>query len=266
MKFTDTDIILIGAGNLASHLARVLSHKGLRISGICSRTAKSARALAKPYHCPGCANVALIPDKAKFYFICVDDEKLPEVVDRMPDTQGLVMHTSGSQPLDILRKFPNRGVFYPLQTFSKNRETDFSIVPVCIEAPDKKNLGTLKKIARILSEDVRIMDSDQRKNTHLAAVFASNFSNFMFVAASDILRNYKTDFNILIPLILEFFDKTISMDAWKAQTGPAIRGDWSVIEQHLSLLSDHPGYQDIYRTISGQIIAKKEAESITLKK
>jgi len=257
MKRSDNQVIIIGAGNVATHIAKILDKKGYNIRGICSRSARTARALARLFRAEAWADPALVPADAQYYVICVNDENLSEVIQKMPETQGLVMHTSGTHPLSILSRFANYAVLYPFQTFSKNRDTDFSIIPVCIEAPDKKNLQAVKKIAKTMSDDVRIMDSKQRQYAHLAGVFSCNFSNFMFVAATDILREQKIEFNILVPLILEFFEKTISMDAWKAQTGPAFRGDFGIIESHLNLLEDKPGYHEIYRLISEQIMERK---------
>ena len=257
MKPSDKQVIIIGAGNVGTHMAKILNKQGYTIRGVCSRTTQSARTLARLFRADAWADPALVPADAQFYFLCVNDENLPDVVKKMPDTQGLVMHTSGTLPLDILNRFANHAVMYPFQTFSKNRETDFSIIPVCIEAPDKKNLQAVKKVAKAISDDVRVMDSKQRQYAHLAGVFCCNFSNFMFVAATDILREQKIEFNILVPLILEFFEKTISMDAWKAQTGPAIRGDYGIIESHLNLLENKPGYHEIYRVLSEQIMERK---------
>jgi len=152
MEKTENEVIIIGAGNVGTHLAHQLDKKNFTIRGICSRTIQSARQLAKYYVCESWTNAALIPPDAQYYFICVNDEAIAKVADAMPQTNGLVMHTSGSTPIEVLSRFPNHGVFYPIQTFTKNHETDFSLIPICIEASNKKNLNILKKISPSIFE------------------------------------------------------------------------------------------------------------------
>lgn len=253
MKKGKNDVIVLGAGNVAHAFSKEFNNKGLQIRGIYSRTTKSARALAKYFSCDVFADPALIPTDASYYLISVTDEALPEVVARMPETEGIVMHTAGSVPMSVLSRFKKYGVLYPLQTLSKNRETDFSIVPLCIEASDKSTLKEIKKIALSMSETVVEVSSDQRKILHVAAVFACNFSNYMYIAAHDILKHAGMDFKILLPLIIETVEKLMLMDPRQAQTGPAVRGDKTVMHEHQQLLKDMPQYQKLYKTLSAAI-------------
>lgn len=253
MKKGKNDVIVLGAGNVAHAFSKELNNKGFHIRGVYSRTTKSARALAKYFSCDVFADPALIPADASYYLISVTDEALPEVVSRMPETEGIVMHTAGSVPLNALSRFKKYGVLYPLQTLSKNRETDFSIIPLCIEASDKSTLKEIKKIALSMSETVVEISSDQRKILHVAAVFACNFSNYMFIAAHDILKHAGMDFKILLPLIVETVEKLMLMDPRQAQTGPAVRGDKTVMHEHQQLLKEIPQYQKLYKTLSAAI-------------
>lgn len=258
MKKSGNEVIIIGAGNVGTHLARQLDQQNYTIRGICSRSIQSARQLAKYYVCESWANPAIIPNDAQYYFICVNDEAIASVAEAMPSTNGLVMHTSGSTPLDVLSRFPNRGVFYPIQTFTKTHETDFSLVPICIEASNKKSLNTLKNLALHFSNNIIEADSIKRKYIHLSAIFASNFTNYMYVIAYDILTKQQLPFSILLPLILESFEKVTLMEPWQAQTGPAVRGDSFIIQEHLKMLSNNPDYQEIYRLLSEQIMKHKK--------
>jgi predicted short-subunit dehydrogenase-like oxidoreductase (DUF2520 family) len=253
MKKQKKDIIILGAGNVAHALGKELNAKGYLIRGVYSRTTKSARALAKYFSCDVYADPSLIPADASYYLISVTDEALPEVASRIPFTDGIVMHTAGSVPLDVLARFKRYGVLYPLQTLSKNKETDFSIVPLCIEASDKTTLKEIKKIALEMSETVVEVTTRQRKVLHVAAVFACNFSNYMYIAAHDILKQEGMDFKILLPLIIETVEKLMLMDPRQAQTGPAIRGDKSIMQEHIHLLKEMPHYQKIYKTLSSAI-------------
>lgn len=253
MKKQKNDFIILGAGNVAHALGKELNAKGYTIRGVYSRTTKSARALAKYFSCDVYADPALIPPDAAFYLISVTDEALPEVASRMPDTDGIVLHTAGSVPIEVLARFKRHGVLYPLQTLSKNKETDFSIVPLCIEASDKATLKEIKKLALEMSETIVEVSSQQRKILHVAAVFACNFSNYMYIAAHDILQRSGLDFKIMLPLIIETVEKLMLMDPRQAQTGPALRGDKSVMQEHQQLLKEMPHYQKIYKTLSTAI-------------
>ncbi len=261
MKNNKKDFIILGAGNVAHALSKELNAKGYTIRGIYSRTTKSARALAKYFSCEVYADPSLVPADASYYLISVTDEALPEVASRLPDTQGLVLHTAGSVPLGVLARFKHHGVLYPLQTLSKSRETDFSIVPLCIEASDKSTLKDIKKLALEISETIVEVTSQQRKILHVAAVFSCNFSNYMYIAAHDILKNAGMDFKILLPLIIETVEKLMLMDPRQAQTGPAVRGDKTIIKEHQQLLNDMPQYQKIYAYLSAAI-----AETFSQKK
>ncbi len=166
----------------------------------------------------------------------------------------LTVHTSGSIPLEILNKVSeNHGVLYPLQTFSKSREVDFSNIPICVEANSAENLEKLKSVAKALSNNIYEVDSEQRKVLHLAAVFACNFPNFMYTIADKILRDSDIDFDILRPLIKETAEKIQDVKPAEAQTGPAIRNDEKILSGHMEMLNDFPQLKELYKLISAEI-------------
>jgi len=167
----------------------------------------------------------------------------------------LVVHTSGSLPMDVLKEVSsNFGVFYPLQTFSKSRKADFKSIPICIEANTADNENHLVDLGTSISGNVQHINSEERKILHLAAVFACNFPNYMYTIAEQILARNKLDFNFLKPLIEETAAKVQTIDPHNAQTGPAKRGDKIIMNQHLELLKDSPGFKDIYKLISSEIL------------
>jgi predicted short-subunit dehydrogenase-like oxidoreductase (DUF2520 family) len=100
---------------------------------------------------------------------------------------------------------------------------------------------------------VRQINSLQRKHIHLAAVFACNFSNYMYSIANDILKADGISFDILNPLILECASKALDLNPREAQTGPAKRNDQNIIQHHLELLNNLPDYREIYEILSRQI-------------
>ncbi|MFV8225686.1 Rossmann-like and DUF2520 domain-containing protein [Christiangramia aquimixticola] len=227
-------VVIIGAGNVAGHLYQSFKKtEQINVIQVFNRnidkidfTDRSTRKSS---------NFDEIEDAA-LYILAVKDEAIPEVANNLTSKNGLVVHTSGSVTLDSLSKFENHGVFYPLQSFSKNKPVDFSGIPICIEANSEKNLGLLKEVASFLSKKVFEVNSDQRKALHLSAVFVNNFSNHLFTIAADYCREHDLPFEILQPLIRETVSKIDSLPPFSAQTGPALRNDQKTIDEHLSML------------------------------
>lgn len=251
-------ISIIGAGNVAWHLAQILYKNEHRIYQIVAKHLKSARKLSQLVKAEAIAGAENIKPDADIYILSIPDkalfslaenEKLKAIIGNKP-----VVHTAGSIPANILKKLSNKyGVLYPLQTFSKQRQTDFSKIPLCIESPDTETLQILKQLAKNLSGQVRVMDSEQRKHLHTAAVFACNFTNRMYHAAQEILSIKNIDYDILKALVFETAEKSFEIPPKQAQTGPALRNDQISMGKHLELLKDFPDLRKIYSFVSNSI-------------
>ena len=167
---------------------------------------------------------------------------------------ALVLHTSGSLPLQVLKPLGKRyGVLYPLQTFTKKRVLDFSEIPLCIEAVNSATLKDVRELAGILSNHIEEISSDRRKILHLAAVFANNFVNHLYTLADGILQREGLDFNLLRPLIFETAHKVLSFSPEQAQTGPAKRGDEGILSMHKALLKNDSKLLNLYTILSDSI-------------
>ena len=247
-------ITFIGSGNLATHLLTNLFHKGFLIHEVYSKTIENATLLASKCNAKPTNNLQQISDKSDIYIICIKDDFIGEVIQNFPFKNKLVVHTSGSVSIEDLTSFDNYGIFYPLQTFSKEKEVNMFNVPFCIEANTKIIADRLVELAESLSENVYLINSEQRKKLHLAAVFACNFTNYMYQIANDITRKNDIDFDILKPVILETAKKIQKNTPKSMQTGPAKRKDEVVIKKHLEMLSNLPEYQEIYQLITKNII------------
>jgi len=244
-------ICLIGAGNLASQLAPALASKGHCFLQVFSRTEDSAQQLASALQCESVVRPELIRDDADLYICALKDDALSQVLARIKFGKGLVVHTAGSLPMNLLAKYtPNHGVFYPLQSFSKQRQVDFSEVPFFIEAAFPESLEILRKLASCLSEKIIPADSEQRKQLHLSAVFANNFVNYLYSIAEDLVNEKGLDFKYLLPLINETARKVQTLTPVQAQTGPAVRFDHAVMDSHLELLNNHPDWKLLYEKMS----------------
>ena len=148
----------------------------------------------------------------------------------------------------------NYGVFYPLQTFSKDKELDYKEIPFFIEGSSKSAVDILTSLASLISKNVYEADSDKRKRLHIAAVFACNFANHLVGIADDILKENGMDYTVLLPLLKETIGKLYLLPPSMAQTGPAVRNDTTVMKAHEEMLVDNPEYLGIYRALSQSII------------
>lgn len=252
----DTSIVFIGAGNLATNLAKTLYYKGFRIAQVYSRTEEAARTLAQAVEAAYTTDLSSVVADEQLYIVSLKDaaliELLPEIV--AGKEEALWVHTAGSISMDIWKGRVNRyGVFYPMQTFSKQRTVDFSRIPVFVESNSAEDTRFLKDIASVLSERVYEATSEQRKSLHLAAVFTCNFTNHMYALAAGLLNKYQLPFEVMLPLIDETAHKVHELEPRLAQTGPAVRYDKNVIDSHLQMLADEPQIQELYRLISESI-------------
>jgi len=246
------NIVFIGAGNLATNLSITLKDAGYSILQVYSRTGKSAQELAQKINCDYTTDINNLK-KADIYFFSVADKIIPKLLESSNFENKFIVHTAGSVSIDVFKnKSNNYGVLYPLQTFSKERIVDFKNIPICIEANNSESHQLLENIANSISNDVRLIDSEQRKIIHLTAVFACNFVNHLYSISSDILKKGNLPFDILKPLIIETANKIIDKDPKCVQTGPAVRNDTQTIEKHLEMLDDQ-NLKNIYRLISDDI-------------
>lgn len=247
---------MIGSGKVAWHLAKILHQKGFEITEIYSRNPENALLLAQEVKAQVKKDFDFTHHPPDLLLISVSDNALAEVVNRLniaPPTS--VAHTSGSIGIEVFDKanYP-AGVFYPLQTFSKNRAVDFRNVPICLEANEEATYDFLRQIALQISENVSKISSEQRKILHIAAVFACNFVNHLLAISKDILDKEQLSFELLKPLIEETIKKALEATHPKeVQTGPALRKDNLVMQKHLNYLTSSPHKQAIYQLISQSI-------------
>lgn len=243
-------VIVIGSGNVAQHLIKVfLQTKEVSLVQAFARQPKSLLHLLPKEKIRNDYNAL---QEADVYIISVTDNSINEVSSQLPFKNKLVVHTSGTSSIDVLDAKNRKGVFYPLQTFSKSKEVDFSSIPLCLEAKNEEDYKTLELLAKAISNKVYNISSEQRKSLHLAAVFVSNFVNHMYFIGSEICKENKVPFEVLQPLIQEVADKITTLSPKEAQTGPALRNDTKTIEKHIEFLKDS-NYQDIYKLLTQSI-------------
>lgn len=250
-------IVIVGAGNLATCLGVALQKAGIVPQAVWSRTETSAVALAERLGCKATTDIASLPD-ADIVITAVSDDALPLVAKLLAARykEALLVHTAGSVSMNIWADAGavRYGVFYPMQTFSKAKEVDFSRLGIFIESNSEADCFLLEKFSSKLTNKVYRATSAQRAYLHIAAVFACNFSNAMYAMAADLLREQGLPFEVMLPLIDETAAKLHFLSPLEAQTGPARRGDKQVMASHRSKLSGE--YAEIYDIISKYISDK----------
>lgn len=258
-------ICLIGAGRVAAQLAPALHHAGHHVVAVWSRQAATAAAVAEPLGAVVLSGQA--PDfraapAADLYLLAVpDDAAVPLLAAARWPAGALLAHTSGSLPLSLFEAQPavRGGVFYPLQTFSPGRTIDWPAVPLLLEATTPADLALLTSVAATLSQKVLPVGSGQRRQLHVAAVFASNFTNHLLGLADALLAEAQLPPDLLAPLVRETVDKALRQPPFSVQTGPAIRRDAGTIAAHLAALAPHPAWQDLYARLTASIQTTAEA-------
>ena len=206
-------VVLIGAGNVAHHLASALLKARVNLCQIYSRTTDSARELGIKTGITYTSDIIAIYPDCDIYIFCISDDAILSLYKSIRiNKEALILHTSGSVHMDVFKPFTsNYGILYPLQTFSKKRDLDFREIPLCIEAVNTDVLGDIREFAELLSSRVEDISSEKRKTLHVAAVFANNFVNYFYGIAGEILTNNDLDFKLLRPLIFETAHKVMLM-------------------------------------------------------
>ena len=232
-------IILLGAGNVGHHLSKAFN-KSTEIDLVQWYSRDNSKVSYNEIDTEIINDLSKIKS-ADIYIISISDSYVGEISKKLNVSEKLVVHTSGSLDLSIIDSKNRRGVFYPLQTLSKNKEIELAKVPICIESENNKDLVLLETISKYIGCKTYKIDYNQRKILHLAAIFSNNFVNHMFTIAKEILDDKNLDFNILKPLINETVDKIHKLDPENAQTGPAIRNNNEIILNHIKTLKkdDH---------------------------
>ena len=245
-----TKVSLLGAGNLATHLFKAFNKSDyVTVVQWFNRTVKSVSSYANEVEVTD--DITTLKE-ADLYIIAVSDDAVAELSEKLPFENRLVVHTSGSVGIHDLDRKQRRGVFYPLQTFSKAVDIDFSEVPICIETIEKKDLQILKDLADSLGCKNYKINSEQRQTLHLAAVFVNNFANQLYRIGHEITDIKNIPFDILKPLILETAKKVQTISPYMAQTGPAKRNDKKTIKRHLKVL-DNPMHKALYEMLTQSI-------------
>lgn len=245
-----TRLVICGTGNVARHLFDAFqASEEIKVVQIAGRNENTLAYFGS--HVNTTDNFRHL-EEADIYLLAVSDDAIEAISRELK--QGFLVHCSGSTSILRLPATVRRGVFYPLQTFSKELQVNFNNIPICLEAENENDYRLLQKLAGAISKKVCRVSSEQRLVLHLAAVFVNNFTNHLFHIGHMICEQKDLSFDLLLPLIEETVRKLKHMPPMDAQTGPARRQDMHTQQLQLEQLKDRT-YQAIYKTISESIQA-----------
>jgi predicted short-subunit dehydrogenase-like oxidoreductase (DUF2520 family) len=247
-------IVILGSGNVATHLGLAFHQAGIKIIQVFSRNLSHAEELARIINAHAISDIDRINLDTDLILFCISDSAVLSVLKQRNWENALLVHTAGTIAIDVFQPFANNyGVLYPYQTFTKNRKLNISEVPFLIEGNTRENDELLKDLTSKISSHIHIFHSPERSMLHLAGVFANNFSNHMFLIAKEILSKAGLPDHLIYPLIEETSRKAIETGPFNSQTGPALRHNIDIMNKHIEMLASNPDWQKIYTFVSESI-------------
>ncbi|MCB9033208.1 MAG: DUF2520 domain-containing protein [Chitinophagales bacterium] len=253
-------ISFIGSGNVATHLAKELYLKGYTIQQICSRYLENANILANQVEAQGIDHLDALDTTVDLIFCCTKDDLIKKIINRIVDTNNIhaIVHTSGTVGLEVFNDFEdkiiNKGIFYPLQSFSKTVPVNFKTIPIGITTTNNLFEAQLLQIANTISEKAFVITDNDRKHLHLSAVLVNNFTNHLFALGQQYCEQHQLDFKLLLPLIQQTIQRIETIAPINAQTGPAKRKDFEIINNHINMLNNNELVQAIYISLTNSIL------------
>ena len=246
-------VVIIGSGNTATVLGKLLKENGFHIIQIISRNIKHAETLANALNCSASDFSSPIDENADIYLIAVSDKGIHEVVNYMPKNNKLILHSAGSVSINVLENATNKfGVLYPLQSLRKEIDV-IPEIPFLVDGNNQEVVEMIMQIGKKISNQVAIANDEMRLKLHLSAVMVNNFTNHLYTMAADYCKKEQLEFDLLKPLIFETANRLKNVHPNDVQTGPAIRNDSDTIEQHEKLLENYPELKALYVYFTKQI-------------
>lgn len=251
-------ITIIGAGGVATNIGRLLRSKSnVHIAQLLGRSENSTKALADSLQCTYILHPDQLNQVSDLYIIAVQDREIPTLIAQLSiPTEAVIVHTAGGVSIDVFKGlFTNYGVLYPLQSLRK----ETSILPKIPFYLDGNTLATksfLTKFSKQTDLDYKWANDQQRMQLHIAAVFCSNFPNYLYALAAAFCKAHQLEFSSLLPVIEETSNRLAreGLSPATLQTGPAIRKDMVTTDMHEAVLKTDKEAEAVYQYLTGQIM------------
>lgn len=250
--------VIIGNGNIAEALLKSINNTDIEVIGIYGKSIAKCEKLSELYSVPFFPTIESLPNNADLYLICVSDNAIAGIANKLTVKEGLAVHFSGIKSLQELEPIKNKAVFWPIASINKLSFKNFSETPICIEASDEENYRIIEAFADRLSKKVFSVSTSQRQYLHLAATLTNNFSNHLLALSKQILDEQQIDYHLLQHLLTEALQNSFLHEPSKMQTGPALRNDTKTIHTHKMLLNQNIALITLYELMSKSIFEMKQ--------
>jgi predicted short-subunit dehydrogenase-like oxidoreductase (DUF2520 family) len=249
-------VVIIGSGNVATVLGKKMKAKGVEILQVLSPNQETGTKLSAVLCSTYASNLLNVSLEGEIYMIAVPDKVISSIAANLKLNDKYVVHTAGSVSIKVLNQDGiascKHGVIYPLQTLNKNN-INLPTIPVLIDGDSTETKKELSKFCSLWADNYLFANDDERLKMHVAAVISTNFTNYMYTVAEQFCSSEKLNFNMLLPLIEETALRLKSNFPQDVQTGPAVRGDVTTVDNHLALLQKYPEIQEVYKMLSSKI-------------
>jgi predicted short-subunit dehydrogenase-like oxidoreductase (DUF2520 family) len=248
------NIVLIGSGNVATIMGRLLQKNGHTILQVMSRHADNAKKLADELGCAYTDYNGATDMNADMYLVAITDTVLFELNKSFKLGDKLIVHTAGSVTKDVLKDISTKyGILYPFQSLRKELTT-LPEIPFLVDGNTDATTGLVEAFAKTLSPVVRRTTDEERLKLHVAGVVVNNFTNHLYTLTHEFCQKENIDFNLLYPLIEETTSRIKQYTPKEMQTGPALRNDVFTLDKHLRILAPHPKLKYLYLKLTDSII------------
>ncbi len=242
-------IVVVGSGRLAEALLAspaLTHHNHVELA---ARNLVRQQQLCADFHClPFDANNT----HEATVLLCVNDSALAETAATFGHIARVMVHFSGtSAPIE--GENYDSAVMWPVHSFGEKERPVWTQIPWVTEHRGHEAERFVSDFLAALGCTSVMLDVQQRRQLHLAAVVMNNFGNHLATLAFEWCTKQGLPASTLQHLVEQTFSRLRFTAPEAAQTGPARRGDNSTIEQHLNMLNANPQLQEIYRMFSKQI-------------
>lgn len=250
-------VAIIGSGNVATVLGRLIRRNKHEVSQVISRNDQSGKKLAEELGANYCNDFQKPDVQAEIFIISVSDTAIYDCIPQIISSDKIIVHTSGAVSKDILKHCADKyGVLYPLQSIRKENN-HIPAIPFLIDANNDDAMKLIQQLATSISDSVKVAGDDERLKLHVSAVFVNNFTNHLYALTENFCKKEGLDFSLLQPIIKETAERIVDLSPASMQTGPAARKDLSTMEKHLKLLINYPHLRELYLNLSESIMENK---------
>lgn len=252
-------ISIIGNGNLAQSIAQIFFKTSQELVEMYAPNFSALSVFCKTVNAQPLKELSKLNTNIDILIIAITDSAIRQVVTEIPKGNFVLAHTSGSIAMDVFEEanVKNYGVFYPLYSFLKAQAEDFSEIPIMLESVNETSNKWLHRLANKLSNNISVVNSQDRKKYHMAGILVNNFTNHLWAICQEMLDNSGLAFENLKPILKETANNAMkSEQLYDLQTGPAKRNNQKIINSHIELLEDNKDLQELYQCMT-RLITKK---------